>query len=120
MDDNKPSGGLTRGPVPFAGERNEDYRARIVAYQAEAVERRAQELLEQRSSMNTPASRIRLWEQLHQVDLPRSPSHRLIDVIAAHTGLTSEDVRDEQRLRAQPVVAVVPDAAVVPDTPTSS
>jgi hypothetical protein len=102
MDDNKPSGGFGRGPVPFAGERNEDYRARIAAYQAEAAERRQQELLEQRSSMNTPASRIRLWEQLHQVDLPRSPSHRLIDVIAAQTGLTSEDVRDEQRLRAMP------------------
>lgn len=108
MDDNKPSGGFARGPVPFAGERNEDYRARIVAYQAEAVERRQQELLEQRSSMNTPASRIRLWEQLHQVDLPRSPSHRLIDVIAAQTGLTSEDVRDEQRLRATPAPTAPP------------
>lgn len=104
MDDNKSSGSLARGPVPFAGERNEDYRARIAAHQAEAVERRRQELLEQRSSMNTPASRIRLWEQLHQIDLPRSPSHRLIDVIAAQTSLTSEDVRDEQRQRARPIV----------------
>jgi len=104
MDYDKPSGDLTRAPLLYAGERNEDYRARIAAYQAEAAERRQQELLEQRSAMNTPASRIRLWEQLHQIDLPRSPSHRLIDVIAAHTGLTSEDVRDEQRLRAAPLM----------------
>jgi hypothetical protein len=110
MDHDKPSGDLTRGPLPFAGERNEDYRARIVAFQAEAAERRQQELLEQRSSTNTPASRIRLWEKLHQIDLPRSPSHRLIDVIAAQTGLTSEDVRDEQRLRTRPVVPTAPSA----------
>ena len=104
MDYDKPSGDLTRAPLLYAGERNEDYRARIAAYQAEAAERRQQELLEQRSAMNTPASRIRLWEQLHQIDLPRSPSHRLIDVIAANTGLTCEDVRDEQRLRAAPLM----------------
>jgi len=104
MDHDKPSGSLRRVPLLFAGERNEDYRARVAAYQAEAAERRQQELLEQRSSANTPASRIRLWEQLHQINLPRSPSHRLIDVIAAQTDLTSEDVRSEQRLRAAPVM----------------
>jgi hypothetical protein len=108
MDENKPAGSIMRGPVPFAGESNADYRARVAAHQAEAVERRQMELLEQRSSMNTPAMRIRIWERLHQVDLPRSPSHRLIDAIAAQTGLTSEDVREEQRLRATPVAPVAP------------
>ncbi len=108
MDENKPTGSISRGPVPFAGESNADYRARIAAHQAEAAERRQLELLEQRSSMNTPTIRIRIWERLHQVDLPRSPSHRLIDVIAAQTGLTSEDVRDEQRLRAMPAIPALP------------
>lgn len=103
MDDNKPAGSFMRGPVPFAGESNSDYRARVAAHQAEAVERRQLELLEQRSSMNTPAVRIRIWERLHQVDLPLSPSHRLIEAIAAQTGLTSEDVREEQRVRATSV-----------------
>jgi methylthioribose-1-phosphate isomerase len=102
MDENKPTGNLARGPVPFAGESTIDYRARIAAHQIEIEERRQLELLEQRSSMNTPSVRIRIWERLHQVDLPRSPAHRLIAVIAAQTGLTAGDVLDEQRLRAMP------------------
>lgn len=110
MDQNKPTGGMPRGPVPFAGESNADYRERIAAHQAEAAERRRLELLEQRSPANTPAMRIRIWERLHQIDLPRSSSHRLIDVIAAATGLTSEDVRDEQRLRAKPAEPIAPPA----------
>ena len=108
MDQNKPSGSISRDPVPFAGESNADYRARIMAHQAEAAERRQLELLDQRSSMNTPSARIRIWERLHQVDLPRSPTHRLIDVIAAQTDLTCEDVRDEQRLRAMPAIPALP------------
>lgn len=107
MEPSKPTGGIVRGPVPIAGESNSDYRSRVAAHQVQAGERRQLELLEQRSSMNTPAARIRIWERLHQVELPRSPSHRLVEVIAAQTGLTSEDVRDEQRLRAAPAQPAV-------------
>ena len=110
MDQNNPTGSISRGPMPLACEINTDFRARIAANQAEAAERRKLELSEQRSSTNTPAMRIRIWERLHQIDLPRSPSHRLIDVIAAQTGLTSEDVRDEQRLRTRPTVPAAPHA----------
>jgi hypothetical protein len=39
--------------------------------------------------------------------LPRDPAHRLVDIIAANTGLTVEEVRDEQRLRASGPPAVV-------------
>lgn len=102
MDQNKSIGSSSRGSLPLASESNADYRARIAAQQAEAAERRRLELVEQRSSMNTPATRIRIWERLHQIGLPSNPTHRLIDVIAAQTGLTSEDVRDEQRLRVNP------------------
>jgi hypothetical protein len=106
----KPTGHLVRDPVPFAGENAIDYRARIAAHRAEIEERRQRELLEQRSSINTPSVRIRIWERLHQIDLPRSPEHRLVALIAIQTGLTSEDVRDEQRLRAAPPAELPPAA----------
>lgn len=114
MDQNNPTGSISRGQMPSAGEIDTDYRTRIAAHQADAAERRKLELSEQRSSTNTPAMRIRIWERLHHIDLPRSPSHRLIDVIAAQTGLTSEDVRDEQRLRTRPTVPTVPAAPAAP------
>lgn len=90
------------------GEGNIDHRARVAAHRAEAAERRHLELLEQRSPNNAPAVRIRIWERVHQIDLPRSLSHRLVELIAAQTGLTTEDVRDEQRLRAMPSAPVAP------------
>ena len=111
MDQDKPTSLIPQGPVPFAGESNGDYRARIAAHQAEAAERRRLELLEQRSPMNTPAMRIRIWERLHQVTLPRDLLHRVVDVIAAQTGLTSEDVRAEQRLRTLSPVPIEPPAS---------
>jgi hypothetical protein len=39
---------------------------------------------------------------LHQVALPRNPTHRVLRVIAANTGLTLEDVRAEQLQRTTP------------------
>jgi len=77
-----------------------DYRQRMALLQAEALERRQHELSEQRSPLNTPADRIRIWERVHQLPLPRCPSHRLVSVIASHTHLSLEEVRAEQRLRA--------------------
>jgi hypothetical protein len=81
------------------GESVADFRARIVQRQAEAVEQRQRELAEQTSDANTPAARIQIWERLHQIALPRSPTHRVLDVIAANTGLSLEEVRAEQRQR---------------------
>ena len=95
--------------VPFAGETNNDYRARIAHHQADLLLQRQRELLEQTSLLNAPTARIRIWERLHQLSLPRDPNHRLVGVIATSTGLTVDDVRDEQRLRAAP--PVVPPAA---------
>jgi hypothetical protein len=70
------------------------------------VERRQQALQEQSSTLNAPAVRIRTWEGLHQLAMPRDPSHRLIGVIAAATGLSLEEVHDEQRQRLSPAVPV--------------
>ena len=85
---------------PIGAETIADYRARIAHQQAEAARRRQEELEEQSSTLKTADTRIRIWERLHEVGLPRDPEHRLIDIIAANTGLTVEEVRDEQRLRA--------------------
>lgn len=89
-------------PMPIVGETVGDYRARVAEHQAERARRRQQELLEQTSIQNTPSMRIRVWERLHQVALPRNPAHRLLEVIAADTDLSLEQVREEQRTRLLP------------------
>jgi hypothetical protein len=88
---------------PIPGESTDAYRERLAMLQAEAAERRQQQIVEQSSPLNSPSVRIRAWERLHQLDLPGNPTHSLIEVIAANTGLTSDDVRAEQRLRARPL-----------------
>jgi hypothetical protein len=88
--------------LPNPGESNADYRKRLEALKAEAAERRQKQLDEQSSPLNPPSVRIRAWERLHQVDLPTDPSHRLVDLIAANTGLTADEVRAEQISRAAP------------------
>jgi hypothetical protein len=103
----------SRNVTPYAGERDADFRARVALQQAENVERRRQELLEQTSMLNTPEQRIRVWERLHEVSLPRSPVHRLLQVIATDTGLGLEQVRAEQHRRTLPPP---PPAAAIPQS----
>jgi hypothetical protein len=88
------------GPVAHAGESIADYRTRMEIVQAEALERWQQQLHEQSSTLNSASDRIRIWERRHQIDLPRNPSHRLLAIIAENTGLSLEEVRAEQQLRA--------------------
>src|SRR5476649_1459132 len=83
-----------------------DFRARLVHQQAEAAERRRMDLAEQSSRLKTAEERIRIWERIHEVTLPRDPAHRLIDIIAVNTGLTNADVLDEQQRRASLRAAV--------------
>ena len=68
--------------------------------QAEAAERRRLDLAEQSSRLKTAEERIKIWERIHEVALPRDAAHNLVDIIAANTGLTEADVRDEQQRRA--------------------
>jgi hypothetical protein len=77
-----------------------DFRARVVQQQAETAERRKVDLAEQSSSLKSAEERIRIWERIHEVTLPRDPAHRLVEIIAANTGLTDGEVRDEQQRRA--------------------
>lgn len=77
-----------------------DFRARLVHQQAEAAERRRLDLAEQSSRLKTAEERIRIWERIHEVTLPRDSAHNLVEIIAANTGLTEAEVRDEQQRRA--------------------
>ena len=90
---------LAASPLPLPGEQPADYRARILRRQAEDVEQRQQELSEQRSMLNTPEERIRIWERLHALALPKDPGHPLVRIIADNTGLTQDQVRHEQAQR---------------------
>ena len=77
-----------------------DFRARLIHQQAEAAERRRHDLAEQSSRLKTAEERIRIWERIHEVNLPRDAAHNLVEIIAANTGLTEADVRGEQERRA--------------------
>jgi hypothetical protein len=96
----KPSPGLGRPSGPPGEDPMMDFRARLVHQQAEAAERRRMDLAEQSSRLKSAEERIRIWERIHEVTLPRDPAHRLIDIIAANTGLSDADVRGEQQRRA--------------------
>ncbi len=90
------------------GELVSDYRLRLAAERAEAVERRRVELLDLASVASPPHERIRAWERAHGLTLPRSESHPVLISVAAATRLTLEQVRDEQRRRLMPAPATLP------------
>jgi hypothetical protein len=91
---------------PVAGEAPDEYRTRVLQQQADQAERRRQDIKDQTSAAKTPAARIRVWERLHQARLPQEPRHGLVAVIAANTGLTTEEVQQEQRDRVRPAGAL--------------
>ncbi len=77
-----------------------DHRARREQLEEEAARRRERALIDQRSPDNPAQVRVRIWEQLHQVRMPRDPGHAVLPRIAEQTGLTLADVLEVQRLRA--------------------
>lgn len=84
------------------GETQVDYRARLLRLQEQESERRSAALGEQSSVNLSPQERIRLWETLHELQLPRQSDHSVLSVIATDTGLTLEQVAAEQRVRFPP------------------
>jgi hypothetical protein len=88
-----------------AGETIAEQRARIAHEHAEREERRQADLAELSSIRNDPAERIRIWERMHGLPLPRAPNHNLLDVIAAATDLDLAQVLEVQRARQQPPTA---------------
>lgn len=96
----KPGQTMGRPSAASADDPMMDFRARIVHQQAENAERRRLDLAEQSSRLKTAEERIRIWERIHEVPLPRDSAHRLVEIIAANTGLTDAEVREEQQRRA--------------------
>ena len=89
-------------PPPSApGELITDYRSRIALERFQAAERRHQRLAEQSSARNTPEMRIRIWEDVHGLRLPKDPSHPVLRAVASATELTLEQVHEEQRQRSE-------------------
>ena len=88
--------------LPFTGDVNIDHQARLALVEREAMERRLKQLGEQVALENSPELRVRAWERLHELSLPRKTAHPLLAVIARQTQLTTEQVRDEQRRRLMP------------------
>jgi hypothetical protein len=89
---------------PFA----KTYAERAAREAGERAEKRRLELVEQRSADNPPSIRIRVWEKVHALCLPRDPEHPILYVIATGTGLTLAQVREEQRTRFPEQAAPVP------------
>ena len=105
-------------PAADAGDPTTGYPARIVREQLEEAERAQRERIEQASELNTPAMRIRAWERLHRLTLPRGSAHAVLNVIAKATRLTLEQVREEQRRRSEPARFPQPADSSAITTPT--
>ena len=78
-----------------------DRRAAAEQALAEREEWRAQQILLQAAPDKDPQERIKLWEELHGLELPRAANHKLLAVIAAQTRLPLSDVLAEQVRRAE-------------------
>jgi hypothetical protein len=92
-------------PGFHAGESVEEQRSRIAHELADREEHRQADLAELCSVRNAPGERVRIWERMHGLAMPRDPSHHLLDVIAVATHLELSQVQEEQRLR-KPAAAV--------------
>lgn len=94
--------GTTETPRPSYRDVIREHRERVALEAAEAAERRRRQIAEQSSDLNSPEIRIRTWEKVHGVRLPRSATHPVLAVAAADTHLTLEQIRAEQRRRSSP------------------
>jgi len=86
--------------VPSFGLDGPDRRAAVLRDEQARREERQARLDALTSPFAEPSDRIRQWEDLYGLKLPRSASHRLVRVIAQHTALSPEQIQDEQRRRA--------------------
>lgn len=72
---------------------------RLALEAEERLHQRQRALAEQSSTANPPDVRIRAWEKVHALRMPGDTAHPVLDVIAYGTGLTLEQIHEEQRVR---------------------
>jgi hypothetical protein len=82
-----------------------DRRAQLVQEQQERILEREQQMALLSSPIMSADERIQLWERLHALALPRSPTHKLLRIIAQQTRLVLAQVLDVQQRRFAPVPA---------------
>jgi len=86
-----------------------DRRSRLEFEHAQRMEERQREIALQASPLRTAEERIQQWEKLHALALPRSPTHKLLRVIAEQTELLLEQVLEiQQRRFARPAPPAPP------------
>lgn len=79
-----------------------DRRAQAEHEQQQRLIERQQQIALQSSPLSSAEERVRLWEKLHALALPRSPTHKLLRIIADQTELSLEQILEIQRLRHAP------------------
>jgi hypothetical protein len=77
-----------------------EYREAVQRERLKQVAERKKSIAALSSPEHDAERRIRLWEHLHGMHLPREPDHELVRVIAGRTALTVAQVNAEQRRRA--------------------
>ncbi len=98
---------LTFDPALALASSSSERREMVQRAERERAESRRRELDSQSSPEILPEERIRIWESLHALQLPRTEEHPLVAVIARQTQLSVLDIRDEQtRRRARREVVV--------------
>ena len=71
--------------------------AELLAAEAqEKAYQRQVELEELKSDLNSAERRVRTWEKVHGLSLPRNPNHPILDLIAIKTRLTLQEVLQVQ------------------------
>ncbi len=76
-----------------------DRRLEVARHEADRIAARQREIDAQREHATSPLERIRMWERLHALQLPRAPMHPLLAVIARETALPLLEIQNEQQRR---------------------
>jgi hypothetical protein len=79
-----------------------DRRAQAKREQELLLAARQQRLSGLTSVDKSPEERVKLWEELFALPLPRNRSHTLVRIIAQQTGLSVAQIHAEQLRRATP------------------
>lgn len=80
-----------------------DRRAQFEHEQQQRLAERQQQVALLSSPLSSADERIRLWERLHALALPRSPTHKLLRIIAQRTAIDLAQVLEVQQRRFAPV-----------------